>query len=131
MSRQARKEAAAAAQELLKVDADQVQKVAAAQLRKDAAAPMQMGNNATPPGGFANFITPQFGALKPPQTVMRHLGLRSESCRSNRHLGLRSESCRSNRQSLPILQQRSKRKQQRRLISAVKILNKWCYQVLQ
>ncbi|CAN6229815.1 unnamed protein product, partial [Urochloa humidicola] len=30
-----------------------------------------MGNNATPPGGFANFITPQFGALKPPQSMQQ------------------------------------------------------------
>ncbi|CAN6268871.1 unnamed protein product, partial [Urochloa humidicola] len=40
MSRQARKEAAAAAQDLLKVDPAEAHKVAAAQSRKDAAAPM-------------------------------------------------------------------------------------------
>uniref|UniRef100_A0A0E0Q2P5 Uncharacterized protein n=1 Tax=Oryza rufipogon TaxID=4529 RepID=A0A0E0Q2P5_ORYRU len=41
MSRQARKEAAAAAQDMLKLDAAQMRKPAASQSRKGAAAPMR------------------------------------------------------------------------------------------
>nr|CAB3494737.1 unnamed protein product [Digitaria exilis] len=98
MSRQ--RKAAAATRDLLKLDAARVQKAGAAPMRNDAPAPAMRklpgrprappvpeqrsgaGPNATPPGGFTNFIQPnlsqnfifggepsQYAPFRPPQTT--------------------------------------------------------------
>ncbi|CAN6234435.1 unnamed protein product [Urochloa humidicola] len=66
MSRQARKEAAAAAQDMLKLDAARIRKPAASQSRKGAVAPMRKNQ-----GGALAVCVPEhrssgYGAASPP-----------------------------------------------------------------
>ncbi|BAT12128.1 Os10g0567700 [Oryza sativa Japonica Group] len=60
MSRQARKEAAAAAQDMLKLDVAWMRKPAALQSRKDAAAPMRKAQGGRSSGGVDGAGAEQF-----------------------------------------------------------------------